>query len=96
MSQHVSPQLHVGLKCAGSYKISAPEMLVTGHVTGQIIASLALVSHAVTVTQLPVSNPEDCQLLGGRDASSVIAVSPDRGYASYIVGVPKKCPGEEV
>ena len=71
-------------------------MPVTGHVTGQIIASLALVSHAVTVTQLPVSNPEDCQLLGGRDASSVIAVSPDRGYASYIVGVPKKCPGEEV
>ena len=62
MSRHVSPQLHVGLKCDGSYKISAPEMQVTGHVTGQIIASLASVSHAVTVTQLPVSNLEDCHV----------------------------------
>lgn len=96
MSQHISPQLHVGLKCDGSYKISAPEMQVTGHVTGQIIASLASVSHAVTVMQLPVSHPEDCQLLRGRDASSLIAISPDQGYVSYVVGVPKKCPGEEM
>ena len=40
--------------------------------------SLTGLSFSVVVTWLPVSNLEDCQLLGGRDASSLIAVSPDQ------------------